>query len=86
MVKKASPAVTQAILDVVENQVRDDNPRETKMTLERLTGQGLLREEAVRLIACVIADEMFHILKHGEVFNEKRFIINLGRLPTLPWD
>ena len=86
MAKKAPPHVTQAILGVVENQVRDNNPPETRTSIERLMSQGLLREEAVRLIACVVADEMFHIMKHGELFDEKRFVANLAKLPTLPWD
>ena len=86
MPKRARPEVTQAILEVVENQIRDGDPVETTTTIERLQRQGLLRPEAVRLIACVVATEMFQILKFGETFNEQRFIANLNKLPTLPWD
>ena len=86
MSKKARPEVTQAILDVVENQIRDGDPVETATTVERLQRQGLPRQEAVRLIACVVASEMFQILKFGESFNEQRFIANLNKLPTMPWD
>lgn len=85
MPKKAPPQVTQAILDVVENQIKANNPPETRATLDRLRSQGNSRAEAVRLIACVVADEMFHILKNQTVFNEERFAANLKRLPTMPW-
>ena len=86
MSQKASPEVTQAILEVVENQLRDNNPPETRATLDRLQSQAMSRPEAVRLIACVVADEMFHVLRHGAVFDEKRFVANLKRLPAMPWD
>lgn len=84
--QKAPPHVTQAILEAVENQVRDNTPPETKTTIARLQGEGLPRKEAVRLVGCLIANEMFQILKHGESFDEKRFIENLHKLPKLPWD
>lgn len=29
---------------------------------------------------------LFHTLKHQEPFNEERYIKNLKKLPTLPWE
>ena len=86
MSKQASPKVTKAILDVVENQLRDGSPPETKTTLDRLQSSGLPRSEAVRLIACVVSAEIFEVLKHKEPFNEKRFVTNLNKLPAMPWE
>jgi len=86
MQKTASPEVTQAILDVVENQIRENDPPETRTTLERLLSMGRERSEAVRLIACVVGNEMFYVLKHQEPFNQKRFVANLNKLPAMPWD
>ena len=40
----------EAILEAVENQLRDDNPPETALTLARLTTSGESRENAMRLI------------------------------------
>ena len=86
MEKKAPPEVTQAILDVVENQIRDNKPPETRTTIKRLQNTGIDRQEAVRLIACVVGNEMFHVLKNKEPFNEKRFVANLNKLPLMPWE
>lgn len=76
--------VTKAFLDIVENQIRDNTPPETRETLDRLQRLGESREEAVRLIACAVASEVFHILKYSEEFNKERFIKNIHQLPKLP--
>ena len=73
----------ELLLEVVENQIKGGDPPETKSTLERLVSQGIERKEAKRLIACVIAGEMFDILKSQEPFNRQRFVDALDRLPVL---
>ena len=75
-----------AILEIVQNQIRDNDPPETKETLDRLLGQGISEEEATKLLACAVSTEIFHILKHKESFNEERYINNLMKLPQLPWE
>ena len=84
--EKAPAHVTKAMLDVVENQIKANDPPETKITVERLQDSGIERKEAIRLIACVIATEIFNLMKHGEEFNRKRYAENLGHLPAMPWD
>ena len=74
------------ILGIVENQLRDNNPPETRATLERLMVRGIEREEALRLIGCVLAAEVFGILKHQHVFDLKRYVEHLHALPELPWE
>ena len=73
------------ILDVVENQIREGTPPETKQTLERLVNEGYSESEARELIAAVVASEIFDILKRGEPFDERRFVAALRALPTLPF-
>lgn len=75
-----------AILEIVQNQIRDNYPPETKETLNRLIAGGLSKEEATKLIACAVSTEVFHTLKHQEPFNAERYIKNLKRLPKLPWE
>jgi len=83
--ERAPAQVTQAMLEVVENQVKAGDPPETRITLKRLQDSGIERKEAIRLIACVVADEIFNLLNYGEDFNEKRYVENLKRLPQMPW-
>jgi len=80
-----NPAVVRAaILEVVENQLRDGTPPETILTFERLVAEGHSVEEAKRLIAVVVAHEIFNVLKRGEAYTEARFVAALRRLPKAP--
>ena len=76
----------RAILEVVENQLRDGTPPETRATLERLMADGCSREEAVKYVGCVVSTEIFDVLKNREPFNESRFVAALEALPRLPWE
>ena len=49
---KPNPHLNAAVMEVVENQLRDCDPPETKQTFDRLLAQGVCEREARRLIAC----------------------------------
>jgi hypothetical protein len=76
--------IDRAVLETVENQLRDGTPPETRATLERLMKEGYSREEAVRLIGRVVTAEIFGVLKEGEPSDENRYVAALRRLPALP--
>ena len=76
--------VGEAIVGVVEKQIRDGAPPETKETLERLIELGETRQNAIRYIACVLSVEIFDALKKNSSYNEGRYIRNLKALPELP--
>jgi len=84
--EKAPAHVTRAMLEVVENQIKDGKPAETRITLKRLQDSGITRPDGIRLIACLIANEIFNVMKNGEEYNEHRFVANLKKLPELPWE
>jgi len=73
-----------AIFEVIENQLRNNDPPETRETLERLLHAGHSRAEAMRLIACVLTNELFGILKSEASYDNARYVANLKRLPELP--
>jgi len=81
---KSNPILKKAILSVVNNQLKDNNSPETKQTYERLLKEGHSESEAKRLIGCVVAAEIFDILKKKEPFNQQRFVAALDRLPKIP--
>jgi hypothetical protein len=83
---ETNPELGRAILEVVENQIRDNDPPETRQTLDRLVAEGNTADEARRLISTAVAVEMFHIMQDQEVFNRDRFVWNLARLPQELWD
>lgn len=83
---KPHPKLTAAILEVVENQLRDHTPPETRQTFQRLLAEGHPIDEAKRLIGCVVVTEISDVLKHHQPFDQGRFVAALHRLPTLPWE
>ena len=74
------------ILEVVENQIRDNDPPETRQTLRRLIKEGFSREGAVELIAAGVVNEIYNVLKQEKNFDRKRFVAALRQLPKLPYD
>ncbi len=74
------------MFEVVENQLRDNDPSETRDTLERLVDDGYSRSEAKQMIASVVAVEMFDIMKNGQAFDLNRFVERLRRLPEPPYE
>ena len=77
----ANPALTAAILDVVDTQLRENTPPETRQTFERLVMTGYAPEDARRLIGNVVAQEIFHVLQRGESYNQQRYLAALSGLP-----
>jgi hypothetical protein len=73
-------------LEVVENQLRADDPPETRETVDRLMEEGHADAEAKRLIAAVVLTEIVDILRANAPFNHARFVDALDRLPALPDD
>ncbi len=84
--EKTNPVLKQAILEAVENQLRDLDPPETKETYDRLKAAGHPDAEARRLIGCVISAEIFDVLKQNQPFNRERFVRALNNLPRMPWE
>ena len=70
----------RAILEVVENQLRDNKPPETRETFERLLRKGYSEEDAKKLIGTAVVFEVFNVLKEQEPYNEKRYIRALKEL------
>ncbi len=84
MSKVYNPHLRAAILEVVENQITNDNPPETRQTYKRLMHEGISENDAKSLIGSVVAVEIFEVLRRQEPFNHERFTEALNRLPELP--
>ncbi|MFT3949552.1 MAG: DUF1841 family protein [Agriterribacter sp.] len=81
---KENKIVREQILQVVENQLRDNKPPETKEAYNRLLQMGISEADAKLYIAQCVAVEIFDVMKYQRPFNEKRFIKNLKKLPEEP--
>ena len=83
---ESNPQLQAAIIEVVENQLRNNDPPQTGQTFKRLIAAGHSEKEAKRLLACVVSAEIFDVLKKNEPFNLDRFIKGLNKLPAMPWE
>lgn len=76
----------KAILRVIKNQIRQNEPPETRETFDRLLGEGYAKDEAYRLLGCVLTAEIYDMTKQQRVFDESLYVKRLRDLPKLPWD
>ncbi len=72
------------ILEVVENQLRDGDPPETRETLDRLMREGHSEADARLLLGQVVTVEVYCMWKERKPFNRERFVRNLKGLPAEP--
>ena len=86
MEERSSKVLKENLLEVVDNQLRDQTPPEAKETYERLMAQGYSDREARELIAAVLSNEIFEMLKHKKPYHRERYAAALDRLPKLPWE
>lgn len=84
MPEKFNPRLRAAFLEAVENQLRDNEPPETRQTFERLLREGHSEAEAKDLLGAAIAAETYYILKKSEPFDHDRYVTMLNNLPKLP--
>lgn len=82
--KEGKESVREALFETIENQMREDNPKETRLTLERLMREGLPKGEAMRLIAFALVRELNSMLKTGKPFDQASYIHALKALRKKP--
>jgi hypothetical protein len=75
----------EQIFDIINNQLRDNDPPETKLTFDRLQNQGYDDFQTRQLIGQCLAVELFDVLKFGKPYNNKRYVENLRALPKKPF-
>jgi len=73
----------ELLLQIINNQIKDNNPPDTKRTYRRLQEEGYPKKEAKRLIARVLESEILIILRKKEKFKLERFKKALDKLPEI---
>lgn len=74
------------IFEIINNQLRDNDPPETKLTFDRLCKQGFDDFQTRQMIGQCLAVELFDVIKFGKPYDNKRYIKNLKALPKEPFD
>ena len=83
---KQNEIVREQIFEIIRNQIKDNDPPDTKITYDRLKTLGYSDFETNQLIGQCVAVELFHVMKFKEPFDEKRYIKNLKNLPKEPFE
>ena len=81
---ETNPLLGEEMKKVVRNQIRQNDPPETKQTYDRLIKEGFPKEEVMRQLAVVVGAEIYDVMKNKEPFNQKRYIKRLNDLPMEP--
>lgn len=67
---ETNPTLREEMKKVVRNQIRQNDPPETKQTYDRLIREGFPIDEVMRQLAAVVT------------FNQERYIKRLNNLPN----
>ena len=81
---ETNPLLGEEMKKVVRNQIRQNDPPETKQTYDRLIKEGFPKDEVMRQLAVVVASEIYDVTKNKEPFNQERYIKRLNDLPKEP--
>jgi hypothetical protein len=86
MKKTADQRLREAVLEVINHQIRDNDPPETKQAFIRLKEQGFSEQEALKLVGSVVFTEVFSVIKENRQYDREKYIAALNNLPRLPWE
>ena len=76
----------EQIFEIIKNQLRDNDPPETKATYDRLRKQGYDDFKTRQLIGQCLSIELFDVMKFGKPYNNDRYVNNLKALPEELFD
>lgn len=74
----------EKLIEAIENQIAAGEPAATQATLNKLTLVGYAREDAVRLMALILAHEIENMLAENRPFDGAGYERMLRALPELP--
>lgn len=68
------------MLQAVENQMKINDPKCVNITFQRLVAEGYTEQTAKEMIAAILVEQMYFILKENVKFNEKEYEERLNSL------
>jgi hypothetical protein len=77
-----NPQLAAAIREIIDTQIAQNNPPETRQTLERLVANGHTREGAYGLIATAVVGEIVSVMQSGQPYNAARYLAALQRIES----
>ena len=83
---KLNESLREEIFETIKNQIKNNDPPETKVTYDRLRKQGFDDFQTLQMIGQCLAVELFNIMKFKKPYDNERYIKNLKQLPKEPFD
>jgi len=83
---KINTELREQIFQIIENQIKNNDPPETALTFKRLKKEGFDDFTVKQLIGQCVAVEIYNVMKYKKPFNEERYINNLKNLPKEPFE
>src|SRR2546430_9140572 len=77
---QTNPRLKALILEVVENQIRADDPPETREAYQRLLAAGHSRARALEMIGSALTEEIWQMLHEKKLFDRNRLKALLDQL------
>ena len=71
--KLANLRLKKLILEVVDNQLRENDPPVTRESYNRLIDAGYSVSEAKEKIGAVVIEEIYDVMKENQPYDEKRY-------------
>lgn len=75
-----NPYLKQTLLEVVDNQLRENDPPMTRITLDRLIVTGYTEQQAKEKIAAVVIEHIYDCTKFNKPFNGEKYVKDLSEL------
>lgn len=67
----ANLRLKKLILEVVDNQLRENNPPVTKESYDKLIDAGYSVNEAKEKIGAIVIEEIYDVMKENQPYDEK---------------
>ena len=84
--EKTNRRAGELVIQAIKEQIRLNDPPETKETFDRLRREGHAKEEIYQMLGCVLVSEMYEVLKQDRLFDRELYAQRLRALPKLPWE
>jgi len=81
---QGDPKLYRMMMQTVDNQLAENDPPETRQTMERLLKEGHPQKLCRRLIGLAVVIELSEMNLFKKPFNRQRFVENLEKLPETP--
>ena len=80
MAESFNPRLQKMVFEVIENQIRDNDPPETKATWDRLKSAGYSDLQIKKMIGGVFIQHLYHVMKDLVPMDTEKYVQDLERL------